>query len=459
MNDEPAERQIPSGRRIARRMVGIIAFWLALSVGVLVYRSVSGKNVASGTSTPQPGAPTEVGRSSDGRPGPIDAGLEDADGRDAQRLLRADPNHDFFPDKATIRETAAFSVTYHGTYKVVTVPDATLPDTVPPRVYVLVQRGCPTPAGYDGATMVQIPVRRIATTAQPFLAHIELLDLGESLVAHSHLEWATPPGVRARIDAERVAEIRGADGDAGVNLEKLLLAKPDLVLVNTPGYGSDVSLDPLARSGLKVAYIGDYLETSPLGRAEWIKFLAFFTNRERVAGEVFDGIATRYRALAERARLAADGPDAQTPGSGRPTVLVGAPWQGTWYVPGGRSHVARQIADAGGAYPWADEPSAGSQALQVETVFARAGTADVWINPGTWTSREGALMQDNRFGKFAAFANARVYNNDAMTTPTGANDYWCGAYAEPDRLLADLVAILHPDLLPDHQLVWYRRLP
>lgn len=126
---------------------------------------------------------------------------------------------------------------------------------------------------------------------------------------------------------------------------------------------------------------------------------------------------------------------------------------------GGKSHIAQLINDAGGQYVWADVAKMGSEPVSFEAVLARASEADFWINTSTWASRAEALAEDERFGSFAALQQQRIYNNNARVNEQGGNDYFERGLANPQLLLADLVAIFHPALLPDHTLVYYQQLP
>jgi iron complex transport system substrate-binding protein len=127
-------------------------------------------------------------------------------------------------------------------------------------------------------------------------------------------------------------------------------------------------------------------------------------------------------------------------------------------MPGGNSYAAKLLADAGAAYLWADDTSTGSMQLSFEEVLDRARDADIWVNPGSWKSLGEGLAQDERFAQFAAFQNGKVFNNNKRLNANGGNDYWETGVTNPDLVLADLIAIFHPELLPDHELFFYRRL-
>jgi iron complex transport system substrate-binding protein len=285
----------------------------------------------------------------------------------------------------------------------------------------------------------------MVTLANPFLPHVDMLGLHEELVGHNSLKWITTPGILARVETGNLQEV--ASGEE-LNTEALIRLQPDLIMANAIGdSGSDVH-NRLITMGLQVVVNADYMETTPLGRAEWLKFMAVFFNAESEANRLFDQIATDYTALAT----------AVATEETQPTVLVGAPFRGVWYAPGGQSNVAHLIADAGGRYVWADDPSSGSQSLDVETVLRHGGDATIWINTGIWTSIQMALDEDARYTAFTAMREGQVYNHVRTQQENGANDYWEGAMARPDLLLRDMVKILHPELLPEHELIWYKNL-
>jgi len=202
-------------------------------------------------------------------------------------------------------------------------------------------------------------------------------------------------------------------------------------------------------AGFKPVVNASHMETTPLGRTEWIKFIAAFFNKEAEAECVFDDIVNRYEAMAEKTRTV----------SRRPTVFGGVAWRGTWYMPGGASYHARFLADAGADYLWRDDNYVGSKPVAIETVFERARDAEFWVDTKMCASLEELLAVDERYGLFASFRAGKVFNNDARVTREGGNDYWETGVARPDLVLADLISIFHPKLIPDHERIWYRQLP
>lgn len=355
---------------------------------------------------------------------------------------------DYFPVKSTVQEAERFSIEYHRSYKVVTV---TLSSNDPqPLRYLLVLCGTPPPAERDVTTVITIPVRTTVTLSNAYLPMLEAIGAVDSIVAVNDHHHVNSTAVRARIDSGNVVQV---GREINLDRERLAALKPDIVLT----YGSrepPEALRPLARAGLNAVITAEYRETTPLAYAEWVKFLAAFFNAEAEAERHYDDIAARYRTLRSRtARV-----------SHRPLVLVGGSYRGVWYAPAPQSYTAQIIADAGADYAFRalKGPTGGSEDMvpvDLETAIAYGRGAQFWIDTLDWRSLDEARAQDRRYALFDAYVARRLYNNDARRNAWGANDFWESGLANPDTVLADLIAVFHPELAPGHTLRWYRRLP
>ena len=204
----------------------------------------------------------------------------------------------------------------------------------------------------------------------------------------------------------------------------------------------------LQRAGLPVVLTAGYMEHHPLARTEWLKFLAAFFETEDRSNEIFNSIKAQYTGLLDKTK----GIDE------RPSVFCGAPYSGSWHVPGGNSFIARAIQDAGAHYLWADDPSQGSLPLDTERVFLRAAEADYWIHPSHYRSLSELFNADPRFAKFGAAQISQVFNNTRQVSKNGGNNIWERGIVHPEEVLADLIKIFHPDLLPEHELIYYENL-
>lgn len=358
-------------------------------------------------------------------------------------ITNFDPAQDYFPDKSTVIDAKNFSLTYEKSYQVLRVNEP-FPKGAP-ESYVLVKCGAPQPQlGGDlgNAPKIQVPIKSLysaSTTHLPLVTELGQLDVLKGVANKSYV---TSPEVNARIASGQITEY-AAGGT--VNSEKVLTAKPDVLMTQ----GTDDPAYPALRSaGIAVVANAEYLEATALGRAEWIKAMAALTGTERKAAEVYDGIRRDYDNVAATARAA-------TPAA----VLPGTMFQGTWYMPAGGSYVGKLIADAGGSYPWASDSSTGSLELGFESVFTKGGTAPTWLVTKQWDTTADALKDDQRYGKLSAVTSGQVWSATKVIGPGGGNDFYERGVLRPDLLLGDLVAILHPELSPDHEFAFYKLVP
>lgn len=342
------------------------------------------------------------------------------------------------------RHAAGFTVEHGEHHRLVTVTRP-WPGARHSFRYLLVDRGFPPPRGYPDAMILEVPVDSIVTMSTTYLAYMSMLGVLDRLVGHDNFRYVSTPEVLKRIRAGEIVEV--GEGPAA-NVELLMALDPDVIM--TSGLGGREDIHPkLLEAGFKVVLNADYMETTPLGRSEWIKFIALFFGREKEAENVFRSIERDYQRMRQMAQGVED----------KPTVFTGAPYQGNWWIAGGRSYVATLLRHAGARYVFADDDSTGSRPVTFESIFASASEADYWLNTGTWNSLAEGLTTDERFRLFEAFRAGRVFNNNARTNGRGGNDYWESGYARPNEILADLIRIFHPHLLPEHELKYYKRLP
>ncbi|MBD2362252.1 ABC transporter substrate-binding protein [Anabaena minutissima FACHB-250] len=354
------------------------------------------------------------------------------------------PNQDYFPNKITITHATGFAVEYHQHYKVVTIKNP-WQNAKTQFQYVLVQCGTPTPQGFNQAQVITVPINSIVSLSTTHLPHLAKLGVVDKLMGISNSNQVNTPDVVERIKAGKITQV---GNNSNVDIEKLLELNPDLVTTFGTGNSQTDSYSKLTEVGLKVAINAEYMEDTPLGRSEWLKFTALFFNQEAQAEKIFNEIANKYTQIAEKAKSLKQ----------RPTVFVGFNFKGTWFMPAGQSYVAKYLADAGGNYLWSDDKSAGSLPLSFEVVLERAANADYWLNfSQSWQTLKDVVAEDSRYADFQAVKTGNLYNNNARVNDSGGNDYWEGGISNPDIVLSDLIKILHPEMLPNHQLFYYRK--
>jgi iron complex transport system substrate-binding protein len=349
-------------------------------------------------------------------------------------------------DKTEIRYARGFSITYHDQYKLVKIfnPFESSPDTTQ---YILIPRGMKQPDGFEESIPIQIPLISVVATSSTHIGLLEFMEADSIITGLGNLQYVYSPKVIERIIAGKISEL---GKDQSLNEEKVITIHPDLVM--TSGYpGTKVQRYRLLdQVGIPTIINSEWVETTPLARAEWIKLFAALLNKEVIGEQKFNEIETEYLRLVNLVKEAKQ----------KPLILSGLNAKDAWFVPNGNSYMASFFKDAGGDYPWAADKRAGSLPLSFEAVSPIALKADVWMNVG-YDSRDtkaSILSQDRRYGDFKPFKTGQMFNYINRVNDRGANDFFESGNVRPQVILADMIKIFHPELLPDHRLVYYKQL-
>lgn len=355
------------------------------------------------------------------------------------------PGVDYFQDKAEPAYAENFSVTYHDSYKVVTVAEPYVGGT--PQTYVLLQCGAPTPeltGEAATAPVIQIPVQAIFSASTTHNPMFDTLDATDHVTGVATLAYTANQAI---LDAGAAGHLIEFATTGSTNIEVVIDAEPDIFMT---GGGDDPAYDVLRAAGIPVVANAEWLEPSILGRAEWIKYIALFLNEEAAADDVFSALeASYFDAAATVSELA----EAE-----RPLVLAGSSFQGIFYASGGRSYVAQAIAAAGGRYVFADNDKTSSIAHpDLELVLDAAAEADFWINSSiSYRTLADIIADDPRLAALPAAQSGEVWNYDLIRTDFGGVGFFELGVLRPDLVLRDLIEIFHPGLLDDHRFVFYR---
>jgi len=368
----------------------------------------------------------------------------------------APSSKEYFPEKATIEYAKNFTVTYHPNYKVVRT-SATLGDwgaqtsevTAIEDVMVLVQRGTSPPAltgALEKATLITIPATKsIATNSATLEIWIEMLDLMGNLVAVG--------GTKTYYDSLRTKAISGEIGQIGYSwaappdMEVLLDRHPDLFLMVLSQLGFNDSLTKLRQLGVPTATVFDWAEKDYLGRAEWIKYCALFFNLEKEANRWFSQIEHRTNTLKN---LVANIPN-------KPVCLWGHYMDGGFWMAQANNAEARLLKDAGVVNPTEN----------FSLPFNPVGepfTSEEWLQLGKkvehWIISEGTmgvrLPAQSYLEGFQAWRKNNLYHHYLRSKPKhNAFDWYNLSAVRPDLVLEDLIALFHPEILPDHQFTFF----
>ncbi len=341
-------------------------------------------------------------------------------------------------------QRASFSIEQKKDYKLLKAYNL-WPGASSTKTYVLYPKGSKAPRDVTADLAIAVPVQRVVLYSTTYIPAIEAIGELDTVVGVDNAAYIYNPALRAQIAAGKTIE---TSKNWMPDIERLIMLKPDIIF--NYGIGNEWDTFPkMQEDGLPVALIGDWNEQDPIARAQWALFIAAFFDKESIAQERLDTITKAYESLRSLALSA----------SKRPKVLVNGPFQGIWSVSGGQSYMARLIKDAGGEYLWADNKDTGALNLSVEAVFERALGADVWLNPVSGAKRlSDVRAMDPRFSELPVLQKGQVWNNDLRCSPEGGNDYFESAVMNPHLVLSDLIAILHPELLPNHKFTYYNKL-
>ncbi|NAS30304.1 ABC transporter substrate-binding protein [Flavobacteriaceae bacterium R38] len=295
---------------------------------------------------------------------------------------------------------------------------------------------------YDA--IVVTPVEKIVVTSTTHIPSLEALDVEDKLIGFPDTKYISSKKTRQNIADGKVKEL---GKNEAINTEVLIDLEPELVI----GFSindQNKTYDNIQKTGIPVVYNGDWVEETPLGKAEWIKFFAPFFNLEEKADTIFSNIESEYNAAVEISKKAKN----------IPTVMSGALYQDVWYAPAGDSWAAQFLADANCNYLWKATEGTGSLSLSIESVLEKGQDAEFWIGPSGYSSYLDLNNANQHNAKFNAFKNKKVFTFGLSKGSTGGLLYYELGPNRPDLILKDLIHIFHPELLPDHQLFFFKPL-
>ena len=298
------------------------------------------------------------------------------------------------------------------------------------------------PSGFRGEVLTGEP-SRIVCLSSTHIAMLDAVGAVERVVGVSGADYVTN---------EYVTSHRDTVGDVGyegnIDYELMVALDPDIVLLY--GIGGTSGMEGRLRElGIPFAYIGDYLEESPLGRAEWLVAVGEIAGCREYAETVFAEIPERYAELKRRAAAAE---------SKRPAVMVNTPYGDAWIMSPTTSGIARMIADAGGRYVYEGNTTDRSLPIDMEEAALLLAESDVWLNVGDVATLEELRRRLPKFADVKCVREGCVWNFDLRTSASGGNDYWESGAVHPDLVLRDMIKIFHPEVAADEPFVYYRRL-
>jgi len=312
--------------------------------------------------------------------------------------------------------------------------------------YYLVKRGIQLPEYIDSVKVIRVPVKKVVLMSTTYLPMIMALGAVESVKGISGTNFVYDTLVKRKITEGQIVEV---GYEENLNKELIFKLSPEVIIAYGVGSEAKGNMSKLEESGIRILFNADFLEELPLGRTEWLKVLGALYCREREADSIFSIVEKEYLEIksyiSERVQS-------------RPNVMLGLPWQDSWYVSPGNSYISSIIEDAGGYYLWKEMKADYSVPLGIENVFVKALKAEFWLNTGDAPDMKTIISIDKRLAYLNPVIKGNVYNNNKRVSEGGGNDYWESGALYPQKILKDIASILHPELFPDHEWFYYKKI-
>lgn len=295
------------------------------------------------------------------------------------------------------------------------------------------------PDGFTGQ-VIKAGAKRIVCMSSSYIAMLDVIGEVDRVAGVSGIQYISNPYILAHKNTI-------PDMGAEMNYERLVALKPDVVLLYGIGDAQTGITEKLKELSIPYLYMGEYVEESPLGKAEWMVVLSEITDCREKGISIFQEIPKRYHALKALTDTI----------SHRPTVMFNTPWNDSWVMPSTKSYMSQLVTDAGADYIYKDNDTNSSVTIGLETAYALIQKADYWINVGSVATLDELKAVNPKFADAKAVQQSTVYNNNQRMTPAGGNDFWESSVVRPDIVLRDLIQIFHPELLSD-SLYYYQHL-
>jgi len=324
----------------------------------------------------------------------------------------------------SVRFAKGFSIETYDDYTVVKIVNPWNTNKILRR-FILIPKSGKLPENLPEGEVVRTPVSRTVSFGAVHCSFLAEIGAIETLAGVCESHFINNPAIREMVADGRIVDVGTA---ANPDVEQLMMLQPEALLtapLNEEAVGNMSIVGATIIEGL------DYMEHTPLGRAEWLRFYALFFDKRALADSLFAHTVANYRAIQNQTAK-------QLP---RPTVFSETVYNGVWWMPGGNSYMAHLIYDAGGDYIFKDDRHTGSIGLSFETVLEKAAKCDFWLikynSPYDLTLEQLAAENPN-YSLFDAFKKEKIY-----AVNTGKTSYYEDLPIHPDRILEDLAGLFH----------------
>ncbi|NIJ46265.1 iron complex transport system substrate-binding protein [Wenyingzhuangia heitensis] len=343
----------------------------------------------------------------------------------------------------TIKYAKGFSYQKFRKYTKIIVPTPYKGATTPYE-YILITGDTIIKPSNPNQIILKTPIQKIVATSTTQIPVLEALESEKLLKGYPNTHFISSLKTRKLIDNGTIIDV---GHEEHMNTELILDIKPDVLFAFAVN-NLNKNFTTLKKAGIPIVVDASWLEESPLGRAEWIKFFALFLNKEKEADLVFNKIETSYKETTKLVNNTIT----------HPTILYGSIYNGIWYTPAGDSFVAKILNDAKTNYIWKETTGTGSLSLQFEDVFIKAKNADYWFAPGYATNKKALANNNKHYTQFAPYQHNKIYTYTNTTGPTGGLLFFELGALRPDLILKDVIKICHPETLPSYNTTFFNSL-
>lgn len=344
------------------------------------------------------------------------------------------------PKNSVVKYAKGFDIKKFARYKKLTIKNPSNKENQYSE-YLLISESDHDDMNFKAST-IQLPVNKIVVSSTTHIPMLELLGVENCLVGFQGTDYISSKKTRRRIEQGFVKEL---GTESSMNTEVLFDLEPD-VMIGFSMNKTNKTYNFIESNGIPVINNGDWLEETPLGRAEWIKFFGVLFDKEKKADSIFKVIESNYylaKSIAKKSKRT-------------PTILSGSIMQNNiWSLPAGDSFVAKFLEDANTNYLWKESQGKGSLQLSFESVFDKAQHANFWIAPGYFSTKKELLESNIHYEKFSAFKKNKIYTVSSRKGETGGIIYYELALTRPDLVLKDIIKITQPDVLPNYELQFF----
>ena len=288
--------------------------------------------------------------------------------------------------------------------------------------------------------VINYPASRWIAFSSTMVDYADKLGMKQTICGVAEPQYIADDYIEEQIELGHIRDIGMA---AAPDAEVIIDLEPNFMMVSP---FKDNHFTMIMNAGIPVLTNADYLEHTPLGRAEWLVLVGAVLGKGEQAKVMFKEIEQNYQLVKEKAKKAIH----------KPSVFTGHIYQGIWYTPAGESYMANFFSDAGCDYIYKDSKGTGSLALDYEIIIDRAMHTDYWVlilnNPAELTYDELKKI-DTRYIDFDAYKRHNV-----VATNASHSLYFEKGLLQPHIVLSDLVFAFHPELMGAYTPTYFHHL-